>query len=110
MLSHSENKTSMEFSPEQIEELEQLAGINYTIKQIAMYFNVDYKLLLNFYADESSWFRHHFDRGRLLTQAKVDMSTVQSAQSGNISAQQIFSKRRKEQEYNTLKENLFGRH
>ncbi|HBZ67587.1 MAG TPA: hypothetical protein DEO70_12185 [Bacteroidales bacterium] len=100
----------MEFSPEQLEELENLAGINYTIRQIALYFNVDYKLLLSFYSDEASWFRYHFDRGRLLTQAKVDMSTVQSAQGGNISAQQIFAKRRKEQEYTTLKEQLFGRH
>jgi len=95
--------------PEQYREVENLAGLGYTIRQLSMYFNRDFQQLLLEYADENSPFRYHYDRGRLIARARVDMATLESAQKGNISAQQIFNKRSKEQQYKTLKEQLFGR-
>ena len=47
----------MEFTPEQFEVIENLAGINYNIKQVAMYFDVSPQLLHNEYADKE-WNLH----------------------------------------------------
>jgi hypothetical protein len=99
----------MVFTTEQIEEIEKLAGINYSVRQIAMYLGVDVNEMMTEYADEVSRFRYHYDRGALISQAQVDMSTVDAAKNGNITAQQRYDKRKKETTYQQLKEELFGR-
>lgn len=99
----------MNLTPEQLQEVEQLAGLNYGIKQIAMYLDVDANELHSDYADALSKFHYHYERGALVAQAKVDMETLTAAKNGNITAQQRYDKRRKETAYALLKEQLFGR-
>ena len=98
----------MEFTPEQHEIIENLAGINYTIKQIAMYFDISPVLLYNEYDNKDSEFSYHFDRGRLMASADVDMKLLSDAKSGNLTAAAMFKKAEKASKINNLKTELFG--
>lgn len=98
----------MEFTAEQLETIESLAGINYTIRQIAMYFDVTPQLLYNEYEDKESEFAYHFDRGRLMASADVDMQLLKDAKSGNLTAAAMFKKAEKSSRINNLKAQLFG--
>ncbi len=100
---------SLALIPEQLQEVEQLAGLNYSIRQIALYLDVDPNELADQFADKLSQFHYHYQRGALVAQAKVDMETLTAAKNGNITAQQRYDKRRKETAYQLLKEQLFGR-
>ena len=98
----------MEFTPEQFQTIEQLAGINYTIRQIAMYFDVSPQLLYNQYEDKESEFAYHFDRGILMASADVDMKLLSAAKDGNLTASAQFKKAQQESKINRLKHELFG--
>lgn len=82
----------MQLEPEQIEELEQLAGCNYSPEKIALYLGVDKNEFLQEWNDPESQIRYHYDRGVLLIQAKADMSLSKSASEGNITAHQQYLK------------------
>jgi len=98
----------MEFTPEQFEVIENLAGINYNIKQVAMYFDVSPQLLHNEYADKESEFTYHYDRGRLMASADVDMKLLTDAKNGNLTAAAMFKKAETSSRINNLKQELFG--
>lgn len=106
---YSDDNTNVLFSPSQYEEIENLAGLGYTIKQIALFFKIDFDRLIKEYADEYSEFRLHYDRGMMVTQVSIDTKTIENAKGGSVAAQQLYSRRRKEQEYNLTKERIFGR-
>lgn len=98
----------MEFTAEQIESIEKLAGLNYTIRQLAMYFDIKPEKLYAEYEDENSEFRYHFDRGRLFNQALVDQKLFDDAKAGNLTATAIYKKTTKANKLANLKQQLFG--
>lgn len=98
----------MNFTPEQIEEIENLAGIGYSVRQLAMYFNLPPDELLSEYYDESSTFRYHYDRGTLLTMALMDSANVKLAIGGNQTAYLAVQKKLKETKYQQIKKNIFN--
>ena len=94
----------MNFTNEQTEEIEKLAGLNYTIKQIALYFAIDPNKLQKEFNDSDSTFRYHFDRGRLIAQAEIDMQTLILAKGGNITAMQRLDKIRKSKQFEIIRD------
>ncbi len=82
----------MNLNEDQITELETLSGCNYTLKQVAMYFNLPYKEVMAAYQDEKSTLRYHYDRGKLIVQAQIDIQATSSAQNGNLTAMQRLDK------------------
>lgn len=94
----------MNFTDEQIEEIEKLAGLNYTVKQIALYFAIDHNKLQKEFSDTNSKFRYHFDRGRLIAQAEIDMQTLILAKGGNITAMQRLDKIRKSKQFEIIRD------
>lgn len=85
----------MTFTNEQKKIIEDLAGLNYTIKHIAMYLDIKVSFLYQDYNDQKSEFRYHYDRGKLLSQADIDMQSLQAAKKGNMTAMQQFEKVKK---------------
>ncbi|MEI6061154.1 MAG: hypothetical protein WCR72_10620 [Bacteroidota bacterium] len=98
----------MEFTPEQIEIIENLAGINYTIRQLAMYLDLSEALLYTEYANKDSLLAYHYDRGKLIASADIDMSLLKDAKNGNLTAAAMFKKSEKATRINNLKNELFG--
>jgi len=97
----------MKFSKEQIEQIEDLAALNFTFKQVAMYLDIPIELFYTLYNEKDSELRYHFDRGQLLAKAHIDMSMLDSAKKGNITAQQLYDKRAKQNKLDEAKERIF---
>lgn len=108
MCTNSGNQKYMEFTPEQFDIIEKLAGINYTIRQIAMYFDVPPNSLHSLYDDKESEFAYRFDRGRLMASADVDMKLLDAAKDGNLTASALYKKAERVSRINNLKHELFG--
>lgn len=98
----------MEFTPEQIEIIENLGSINYTVRQIAMYLDISADLLFSEYANKDSLFAYHYDRGKLIASADVDTRLLTDAKNGNLTATALFKKAEKATRINNLKDELFG--
>lgn len=96
----------MTFTDEQIKEIESLAGINYTVHQLAMYFDVSATELQREYKDITSTFRYHYDRGRLYSQAKRDMALQQSAEKENMTAIQQIERTRQARKFENERDML----
>ena len=99
---------NIEFSDEQYKEVEELAGINYSVKNIAMYLGVDAALLQKEFDFPDSKLKYHYNRGRLIAQAIIEKKNKKNAEEGNTTAVQIFNKNTKETRLNQLKNELFG--
>jgi hypothetical protein len=97
----------MKFTQEQIEEIEALAGVGYTVRQIAMYFNLPWDELQQEFNNPESTFRYHYDRGVLITRASVDMSNVTLAKKGNLTAAALIQKSLKISKYYQVKQEIF---
>ncbi len=97
----------MELTTEQYKEIEQLASLNYTVRQIAMYLDVKLSMLQKEFEDKKSKFRYHYDRGRLISQAKIDMQINKAAEDGNMTAMQQFEKIRKARHFENMRNQLF---
>ena len=76
----------MNFTDQQIEEIEKLSALNYTVKNIAVYLNIRIVDLQNEFDIKESVFRYHYFRGPLVSQANIDIQVVNSAEKGNLTA------------------------
>lgn len=70
-----------------IEEYEKLAAIGYLPKKIAMYFGVSPIEFLDFFNQPYSPAKYHYDRGKLMQEAKEGMTMAADAASGKNAAQ-----------------------
>lgn len=99
----------MQFTEEQLKEIENLAALNYSVRQVAMYFNLKISDLFDEYQDNDSAFRYHYDRGQLVAQAQIDAATLDSAKKGNITAALRYDKKARENKLSQAKNRIFGR-
>ena len=101
-------REGVELTVEECQQVEELAGINYTVKQIAMYFDIKPNLLQKEFDNLESKFRFHYERGRLISRAKIEKKTMKNAEEGNTTAAQIYTKNIIASRLNNLKHELFG--
>ena len=99
----------MIYTEKQLEDLENLSGLNYTFKQIAMYLDLPLHEIMRDFNDPDSDFRYRYDRGQLMASAEIDKANLDSAKKGNITAQQRYDKRQKESRISQAKQRIFGR-
>ncbi|MEI7723467.1 MAG: hypothetical protein WCK09_00325 [Bacteroidota bacterium] len=100
-------KSSMELTPAQYKEIEKLAAVNYSVKQIAMYLDVDPKAFQKEFSNLESKVRYHYDRGLLVTQAELDMANLKRAKDGNMTSIQQWKKDANSQKLDNLKKQVF---
>lgn len=91
---------------EQLDEISKLAGINYSIEEIAMYLDVDPDELEREYNLEDSDVRYHYDRGRLVNQAQIDMANMDRAKDGNLTSIEQWKKDAKAKKLENFKRQL----
>ncbi len=97
----------MELTPAQFKEIEQLAAVNYSVKQIAMYLDVDLKAFQKEFSNPDSKIRYHYDRGLLVTQAEIDKANLKRARDGNLTSIQQWKKDANHQKLENLKKKVF---
>ena len=94
---------SAKFSAENYKELEELAALNYSIRQIAMYFNVNPAEMYREFDDPNSEIKYYYERGQLVAQANIDRANLKSAMTGNISAIERYDKKTRQIRYQQAK-------
>lgn len=80
----------LKFSEEEITSIEDLAGCNYSPEKIALYLQVDKKAFMRLWYDKQSAVRVAFEKGKLESEFKINNKQKELAESGNITATQIF--------------------
>lgn len=99
----------MKFTEEEYSEIEDLAGLNYSLSQIALYLGVSPKDFIKVYNNTESLIHYHYNRGRLISEIEINRKLKDNAVAGNITAAQIFQKEAKRiQVENIRNKTLFG--
>ena len=91
---------------ETVAELQRLAALGYSLREMAMYFDYDYNQFKAEADNPDSEIAYNIKRGKLILKANVDMRTAESAENGNITAVQQLAKSKREKNYNDLLNSL----
>lgn len=102
------SKAEIKFSQEEYEEIEKLAGCNYTPAQIALFLDVDQAEFLRMFNVPDSMVRHHYKKGLLEPEYLISQKLQENAKTGNITAVETFEKRQLKVNLATLKQNIFN--
>lgn len=82
----------MELTTEQLEKVEELAGLLFSPKDIAIYLEVDHIELTSLILDSVSPAHKKYQRGLLLAKAKINKSIMLHAEQGSNTAQELAMK------------------
>lgn len=97
------------FSDEDLTIIEQLSGCNYSPEKIALYLDMGKKEFLKEWRNPDSLVRTAYDRGKLVSSFLINQKQKENAESGNITAAQVFLKEAKEEEAKNILNNvLYG--
>ena len=88
--------------------IEQLGALDYSTEKIAMYFNIPKPYIATELAKEDSELNYYLKRGRLMYEAKEQMSLLTSAGGGNVTAGERLEKIRREKNFEFSKLDIFG--
>jgi len=103
------NLLELKFSKENLTDVHNLAGCNYSPEKIALFLDVDKKAFLQLWSNPESEVRMAYERGKLVAEFNINNKQKELAEAGNITATQIFLKESKENEINTIRNRiLFG--
>lgn len=97
----------MNLTKEQLEHIEKLAGCNYAPEKIALYLGVPEDEFMQEFADKNTEIYYHFHRGLLIANAEMDMTLLDSAKKGNITAYQTHKKESFYQKIENSKKRIF---
>jgi len=95
------------FDSEQIEDLERLSALGYSIEEMAMYFNCPLDDFKHDAKTEGCTINYHIQRGKMTIKANAAIRLMTSAEGGNITAIQQLAKVQKERDYKDLLTQLY---
>ncbi len=99
----------LKFSDEEITQVMNLAACNYSPELCALHLGMDKKAFVQVWQNIETEVRQAYDAGKLKAQFAIMDKQRELAESGNITAAQIFLKESKEIELNTIRNQcLFG--
>jgi len=92
--------------PEQLQEVEELAGINYGPREIAKYLDIPENGFLKAWAEPGSVINKAYHKGQLMAQAQIDLKLQESAKTGNLTAAQQWQKIKDARDFENVKTKL----
>lgn len=95
------------FDLEQLEDLERLSALGYSVEEMAMYFDCPVDDFKHDAKTEGCTIHYHIRRGKLTIKANAAMKIMASAEAGNITAAQQLAKVQKERDYQDLLNQLY---
>ncbi len=84
-----------------------MAACNFAPSEIALQLCVDKKAFLHYFNDKDSEVRQAYDAGKLQTNLAIMSKQKELAESGNITAAQIFLKESEKIEFENLKNHVY---
>jgi hypothetical protein len=100
----------LKFSQEEFTSIEDLAGCNYSPEKIALYLQVDKQAFMRLWYDKESPVRIAFESGKLKSEFKINNKQKELAESGNITATQIFIGLRESTEVARIRDQILYGH
>lgn len=98
---------SLDFSPEDLQTIQDMAACNFSPSQIALQLGVKRQTFLSIYNDKESEVREAYEAGVLGTTLAIMTKQKELAESGNITATQIFLKEKDRIEFENIKRKTF---
>lgn len=103
------NLLDLRFSEEEMTSIHDLAGCNYSPEKIALYLDVDKKTFLKLWYQKNSEVRLAYERGKLVSEYKINLKQKENAEAGNITAAQVFLKEKEANDIANIRNRiLFG--
>ncbi len=82
----------MQLSPEQLAEIENFAGLYFTVDEVAMIMELDKEAVREEYSNPSSEFHRHYQKGFLLSESKLRQCILDLALRNSSPAQDAIKK------------------
>jgi hypothetical protein len=101
-------QNDLQLTEEQYLTIEQLAGVNYGPKEIAMYLSLDLAKFLMACQNPDHKINYHYARGVLVAQFEVDNKLLDNAKSGNITATQEYKKASDKKKFDNHKRRILN--
>ncbi len=98
---------TLSLSPEDLETIKEMAACNFSPGQIALQLGVKRQAFLSIFNDKESDIRQSYDAGKLGTTFAIMSKQKELAESGNITAAQIFLKEADRIEFENIKRKTF---
>jgi hypothetical protein len=97
----------LRLSEEQLTQVHELSGCNYSPEKIALYLDVSKEEFLREWYNKQSDVRLYYDRGQLLSEFIINNKQRELAESGNITAAQIFLKESEKNKIENIRNHCF---
>lgn len=108
-MSRKKNIAPLNLDEQQLEVVRNLAACNYSPENIAKYLSVDRVSFMYEWYDSDSDIRSEYDSGQMVAQFQINDKLRVQAESGNITAAQIFFKEAEARRIENIKQQtLFG--
>ncbi|MCH8490018.1 MAG: hypothetical protein LAT81_08835 [Oceanicaulis sp.] len=95
-------------SDEELEQVEQLAALNYTTNEVGRFFGIHLTAWKNAYEAPGSRIKAAYERGDLKARATTEMAMYENAEKGNITAYQLWKKASDEKTVENIKQRLIN--
>lgn len=108
---NNEQINAVTLNENQIKELEQLSSLGWMPERIAKYLNIpkkDFLYALENDEDVIGTVKYHYNRGEIIASGKVDISLLNAAIKGNVTAIQIYEKKTQQNKLEKFKEDLLN--
>lgn len=101
------NYLPIHISDEDLDTIQNMAACNFAPSDIALQIGVDKKPFLQLFANKESDVRQAYDAGKLKTTLAIMSKQKELAESGNITAAQIFLKESERIDFENLKKLVY---
>jgi hypothetical protein len=103
-----ETRTISQLTDKELEQLELMAGMNYTPRRIALFFGLSVNECYEALKDPESEFHKRYRKGEITYESKVDYASLKNALDGNATAIQQYENKKRLNKLNEMKHELFG--
>jgi len=97
----------LKLSDEQLDDVQNLAAANYAPEKIALYLDVNKTEFMQAWCNPDGEIRIYYNRGQLMSEFKINDKQRELAESGNITAAQIFLKEAEKTKLENLRNQFF---
>lgn len=95
-------------SEEQYEQLEKLAGANFSLRKIAQFLDVDENIFIKIANTKGTRIYESINRGRMVVDFAINNAMIEKAAKGDTSANFQFEKNKDARKIEEIKKQFFG--
>lgn len=95
-------------SEEQYQQIEELAGANFSLRRIAQFLDVNEKIFIQIANTKGTRVYECINRGRMAVEFSINKAMIEKASKGDTSANYQFEKNKEARQVEEIKKHFFG--